>query len=180
MRFAKRRADWRLGRWTAKHALSVCLDLPAHPEIFKKNGHPPGAVWRARSFLRQPASRSFISLSHRTGVAACAVAMSDAEIGCDLEMVEPRSDALSPTISLAKNKPSWRALLRRTAHGLWPCCGAGKKARSKRSQPGFGSTPDASSLTLSMRPSTSMAGAHCGFVTPVVPSSTAGGNSRTI
>ena len=28
MRFAKRRADWRLGRWTAKRALAVCLNLP--------------------------------------------------------------------------------------------------------------------------------------------------------
>ncbi len=28
MRFAKRRADWRLGRWTAKHAVAFCLHLP--------------------------------------------------------------------------------------------------------------------------------------------------------
>ena len=29
MRFAKRRADWQLGRWTAKHAVAACLQLPA-------------------------------------------------------------------------------------------------------------------------------------------------------
>lgn len=28
MRFAKRRADWRLGRWTAKRAVAVSLALP--------------------------------------------------------------------------------------------------------------------------------------------------------
>jgi len=36
MLFAKRRADWRLGRWTAKRALSVILDLPALPQVFKR------------------------------------------------------------------------------------------------------------------------------------------------
>jgi 4'-phosphopantetheinyl transferase len=33
-----------------------------------------------------------ISLSHRAGVAACAVALSGVALGCDLETVEPRSD----------------------------------------------------------------------------------------
>ena len=28
MRFAKRHADWRLGRWTAKRALAAYLNLP--------------------------------------------------------------------------------------------------------------------------------------------------------
>jgi 4'-phosphopantetheinyl transferase len=28
MRFAKRRTDWRLGRWTAKRALAASLNLP--------------------------------------------------------------------------------------------------------------------------------------------------------
>lgn len=93
MRFAKRRADWRLGRWTAKQALSVCLDLPAHPRIFKKMEIRPAQSGAPEAFfVNQPAGVT-ISLSHRTGVAACALAMSDAEMGCDLERVEPRSDA---------------------------------------------------------------------------------------
>jgi 4'-phosphopantetheinyl transferase len=93
MRFAKRRGDWRLGRWTAKRALSAFLDIPAHPEIFKKmdiRSAPSGAP--EVFFANQPATVA-ISLSHRAGIAACAVAMSGAEMGCDLEMVEPRSDA---------------------------------------------------------------------------------------
>jgi hypothetical protein len=28
MRFAKRRTDWRLGRWTAKNAVAVYLNTP--------------------------------------------------------------------------------------------------------------------------------------------------------
>jgi len=93
MRFPKRRADWLLGRWTAKHALSVCLDLPAHPEIFKKLDIRPAQSGAPEAFfINQPAGVT-ISLSHRGGVAACAVAMSEIEMGCDLEMVEPRSDA---------------------------------------------------------------------------------------
>jgi 4'-phosphopantetheinyl transferase len=40
----------------------------------------------------QPASVS-ISLSHRDGIAACAVAQSTIPLGCDLELVETRSTA---------------------------------------------------------------------------------------
>lgn len=93
LRFAKRRADWRLGRWTAKHALSVCLDLPAHPEIFKKMDIRPAQSGAPEAFFVNRPAGVTISLSHRSGVAACAVALSDVEIGCDLEIVEPRSDA---------------------------------------------------------------------------------------
>jgi len=93
MRFAKRRADWRLGRWTAKCAFSVILDVPPLPHVFKKI-----EICAARSgvpevfFDSQPAPVT-ISISHRCGVAACAVAMSSVQMGCDLEMIESRSDA---------------------------------------------------------------------------------------
>jgi 4'-phosphopantetheinyl transferase len=93
MRFAKRRADWRLGRWTAKRALSDYLDVAAHPQVFSEmeiRAAPSGAP--EAFFDNQPAA-VVISLSHRAGIAACAVAMSGVEMGCDLEMVEPRSDA---------------------------------------------------------------------------------------
>ncbi|MFZ0772106.1 MAG: 4'-phosphopantetheinyl transferase superfamily protein [Candidatus Sulfotelmatobacter sp.] len=93
MRFAKRRSDWRLGRWTAKRALSVFLNLPAHPLVFKKIEIRPAPSGAPEAFFdKQPAAFT-ISLSHRAGIAACAVAASGLEMGCDLEMVEPRSDA---------------------------------------------------------------------------------------
>jgi len=93
MRFAKRRADWRLGRWTAKRTLSVYLDVPAHLQTFKKIEIRPAPSGAPEAFfVNQPAAVT-ISISHRAGIAACAVAMSGVKMGCDLEMVEPRSDA---------------------------------------------------------------------------------------
>ncbi|HUO15260.1 MAG TPA: 4'-phosphopantetheinyl transferase superfamily protein [Verrucomicrobiae bacterium] len=91
--FPKRRADWRLGRWTAKCALSVTLDLPVHSQPLRKiEIRAALSGWPQVFFCNRPLARS-ISLSHRAGVAACAVSMSSAELGCDLEMVEPRSEA---------------------------------------------------------------------------------------
>jgi 4'-phosphopantetheinyl transferase len=97
MRFPKRRDDWRLGRWVAKRALSLTMDLPTHPRILKKTmkrieirAAPSGAP--EVFFDEQPAAVT-ISLSHRAGIAACAVAMSRVAVGCDLEMAEPRSAA---------------------------------------------------------------------------------------
>jgi len=93
LRFAKRRTDWRLGRWTAKCALAARLNLPtdlwalANIEI---RAAPSGAP--EVFLLNQPAPVT-ISLSHRTGAAMCAVALAEANLGCDLEIVEPRSDA---------------------------------------------------------------------------------------
>ncbi|MGA7381749.1 MAG: 4'-phosphopantetheinyl transferase superfamily protein [Terriglobales bacterium] len=93
LRFAKRRADWRLGRWTAKCALSACLGVPAHPQVFKKIEIRPAPSGAPEVFVANRPAGVTISLSHRDGMAACAVAMSGVEMGCDLEMVEPRSDA---------------------------------------------------------------------------------------
>ena len=36
LRFAKRRADWRLGRWTAKRAMALCLGISERPEALAK------------------------------------------------------------------------------------------------------------------------------------------------
>ena len=91
LRFPKRRADWRLGRWTAKHALARCLQLEIGPlagiEI------RPAASGAPEVFLANRPVLVSISLSHRAGVAACAVAPAGAMLGCDLELLEPRSDA---------------------------------------------------------------------------------------
>jgi 4'-phosphopantetheinyl transferase len=89
LRFERRRADWRLGRWTAKRAVSLYLKEPCRlaeieiraadcgaPEVFVR-GEPPGLA---------------ISLSHRSGIAANAVSAGAASLGCDLEAVEKRSD----------------------------------------------------------------------------------------
>lgn len=93
LRFPKRRADWRLGRWTAKRALSVCLDVPAHPQVFKRIEIRAAASGAPEVYFADQPAALTISLSHRDELAACAVVMSSVEMGCDLEMVEPHSDA---------------------------------------------------------------------------------------
>lgn len=101
LRFAKRRNDWRLGRWTAKRALALCLGIPEQPDVLAKiqiHASPSGApevlldAQLANQFAIQPAPCT-ISLSHSCGRAVCAVALSRATLGCDLEQIAPRSDA---------------------------------------------------------------------------------------
>lgn len=93
MRIPKRRMDWRLGRWTAKRALASWLHVPAHPLVFAKIEIRPAPTGAPEVFLaNKPANVSF-SLSHRDERAMCAIALSGAELGCDLEMIEPHSDA---------------------------------------------------------------------------------------
>jgi 4'-phosphopantetheinyl transferase len=84
----KRRADWRLGRWTAKAAVGAWLALPAAEiEILAgADGAPEAWLGGARA----PVS---VSLSHRGGRALAAVTAAPAAVGCDLELVEPRSGA---------------------------------------------------------------------------------------
>lgn len=92
MSIAKRRADWRLGRWTAKSAVSIYQDLPPQPHVFKKMEIRPATSGAPVVFLfNQPAALR-ISLSHCAGTAACAVTTSG-QIGCDLEIVEQRTAA---------------------------------------------------------------------------------------
>lgn len=95
MRFPKRRADWRLGRWTAKRALAAYLNVPddlrslTAIEIIAEPSGAPRAVFANHS------AAATISLSHRAGHAICAIAQSGAVLGCDLEIIEPRSDAFA-------------------------------------------------------------------------------------
>lgn len=84
MRFAKRRNDWRLGRWTAKRALAVYLQAPGAEVRAAPSGAPEVFV------AGEPAPVT-ISLSHRAGRAICAVAPPGVALGCDLEIIEPRS-----------------------------------------------------------------------------------------
>ena len=93
MKVPKRRADWRLGRWTAKLAVAAYLDLPSESKHLTSIEIRPAATGAPEVFLdHQPASVS-ISLSHRDGLAACVVAPPGSVVGCDLEVVEPHSDA---------------------------------------------------------------------------------------
>jgi 4'-phosphopantetheinyl transferase len=93
MRFAKRRNDWRLGRWTAKCALAACLNLPSDLFALANTEIRAAPSGEPELYLLNQKSDVTISLSHRSGTALCAVALSGASIGCDLEMIEARSNA---------------------------------------------------------------------------------------
>jgi 4'-phosphopantetheinyl transferase len=92
MRFAKRRADWRLGRWTAKRALAISLNMPSHREALAGIEIRPAESGAPEVYFTNQPAPVTISLSHRRGTAACAVAPSGVALGCDLEIIEPRSD----------------------------------------------------------------------------------------
>lgn len=93
MRFAKRRADWRLGRWTAKCAVASQLHLMFEAETFARIEILAGESGAPEVFVDGHASDVTISLSHRAGRALCAVGSLSSAVGCDLELVEPRSSA---------------------------------------------------------------------------------------
>jgi 4'-phosphopantetheinyl transferase len=93
MRFAKRRADWRLGRWTAKCAVASFLGVPADPQALAKIAIRPASSGAPEVFCANEPAAVRVSISHRSGTSICAVAMSGVDLGCDLEVIEPRSDA---------------------------------------------------------------------------------------
>ena len=93
LRFAKRRSDWRLGRWTAKHALAAYLNWPCSAAGLTKIEIRPASSGAPEAFFENKPAPVTISLSHRDDRAICVVGPPALDMGCDLERVEPRSDA---------------------------------------------------------------------------------------
>lgn len=93
MSFRKRRTEYLLRRWVAKHAIAARLDLPAdlvslaRIEVRNAAGGAPEAWVDGR-----PAGIG-VSLTDRAGWAVCVVSVRPRRSGCDLELVEPRSPA---------------------------------------------------------------------------------------
>ncbi len=88
-RFEKRRRDWLLGRWTAKIALLGITGLPDRDiSRFEIASAPDGAPLPrldGRPFLAR------LSLSHSNGRAFSTILRGTTALGCDIELVEPRS-----------------------------------------------------------------------------------------
>jgi 4'-phosphopantetheinyl transferase len=93
MRFAKRRADWRLGRWTAKRAVAAYLDLPGDLQALADIEICPAVSGAPEVLMANTPAPPTISLSHRDGTALCMIAPFGSALGCDLELIEARSDA---------------------------------------------------------------------------------------
>ena len=91
LRFAKRRADWRLGRWTAKCAAAILLDIPLDRRALSRIEIRPATSGMPEVLVANQPVSATISLSHSDGVAMCAVSPTGTAIGCDLELVQERS-----------------------------------------------------------------------------------------
>lgn len=93
MRFRKRRTEYLLRRWVGKQAVSAVLGLPddeptaARIEVANRADGSPVV------FLDGAQTIGCVSMSDRAGWAMCLVAEDRVDVGCDLELVEPRSDA---------------------------------------------------------------------------------------
>jgi 4'-phosphopantetheinyl transferase len=91
IRFTKPRIEYLLRRWTCKQAVAVVAGLPGEPASLARieiANRPSGApVVRISG---APADLE-VSLTDRAGWAVCLVAPAGVGVGCDLELVEPRS-----------------------------------------------------------------------------------------
>jgi 4'-phosphopantetheinyl transferase len=92
-RFPKRRADWRLGRWTAKRALAVYWNKPCSLPSLAGIEIRPAPSGAPEAFFEAKPAGVTISISHRNGTALCTIAAPATQLGCDLELVEPHSEA---------------------------------------------------------------------------------------
>ena len=138
LRFPKRRADWRLGRWTAKRAVGFYLHLPGSRPALAKIEICPAPSGAPEVFIESKRAALTISLSHRGPRAMCAVGPAAVELGCDLELVEPHSDAFladyfTPSVQALIGRLSASERLRRLAL-LW----SGKESALKALHMGLG------------------------------------------
>ena len=119
LNFLKRRADWRLGRWAAKCAIASLQNIPLHADLLATIQICPAASGQPEIFLNGIPADVTISISHRSGVAICALAANSVRLGCDLEIVEPHSAAFvadyftseeQELIERAATNDRWRAI----------------------------------------------------------------------
>lgn len=93
LRYTKRRTDFLLGRWTLKLAVARVFGWPEDPGVLARIEGRTALTGAPRLYVDgQPADRG-VSLSDRAGCAVCLIAASPVAVGCDVEVVEPRSDA---------------------------------------------------------------------------------------
>lgn len=114
MRFPKRRADFLLGRWTAKQALISFLRTTASLDAIEIRAAADGAP---EAWIHGEPAEAIVSISHREGRALCAAAPLDIVLGCDLEFIEAHSDAFvldyftQAEQRMARDAPDKQALL---------------------------------------------------------------------
>jgi 4'-phosphopantetheinyl transferase len=99
LRFPKRRADWRLGRWTAKRAIAAHLKLtgglPSDHRGLAAIEIRPAPSGAPEAFVAGGRADLTLSLSHSDGTAFCVLGSAGASLGCDVEKVVPHSAAFA-------------------------------------------------------------------------------------
>jgi 4'-phosphopantetheinyl transferase len=93
LRYPKRRADFLLKRWTLKLAVTRVLGWAEDDAVLARIEGRSGPDGAPELFVDGQPGRRGVSLTDRAGCAACLVADGPAAIGCDLELVEARTDA---------------------------------------------------------------------------------------
>jgi 4'-phosphopantetheinyl transferase len=162
MRYRKRRVEFLLGRWTAKRAIATAESFPTDLEELAALEIVPAADGAPEAHVHgRPLARR-VSLTDRAGWAVCAVSPSLVEVGCDLELIEPRSrefavDYFTPSeLALASSAGSqidWQRL----TNLIWSAkesalkvlrTGLRRDTRSVEVTPGDGDGEDWTSLTI--------------------------------
>jgi 4'-phosphopantetheinyl transferase len=91
MRYAKRRGEYLLRRLVTKHAVAAVVGLPVDPASLARidvRNAPTGAPF---VHVDGGTCGMAVSISDRAGWAVCLVGPDTHGLGCDLELVEPRS-----------------------------------------------------------------------------------------
>src|SRR5437763_6504251 len=94
LNFLKRRADWRLGRWAAKCAIASLQNIPLHADLLATIQICPAASGQPEVFLHGSPADVTIYISHRSGLAICALAANPVGMGGDEAMVVRHITAL--------------------------------------------------------------------------------------
>ncbi len=93
LRFEKRRSEFRLGRWTAKRAIGFQLGRGSSAVELRAiliDRAPDGAP---AAYVEGRPAEAYLTMTDRADQAVCLVGPSGTALGCDLELVEPRSAA---------------------------------------------------------------------------------------
>jgi 4'-phosphopantetheinyl transferase len=93
MSYTKRREEARLGRWTAKMAIARRVGIDPTPRNLRNievRNAPDGAP---EAHVDGAPLDGVIAMTDRADWAVCAIVQGSGRVGCDLELVEPRSGA---------------------------------------------------------------------------------------
>jgi 4'-phosphopantetheinyl transferase len=99
LKTAKRRSDWLIGRWTAKHLIQSYIERQAGVQLPLNSlavmNDPDGApriIADSDLNLQSAICNLQLSISHCDGYAFCALSdTTDMQVGADIERVEPRA-----------------------------------------------------------------------------------------